>query len=113
MNHLFGVLADQFCYMSQQPEGIYGATLRDFHSMSGHMYSLILSALKFKRYRLRNYINITTHQPNGNCVLRILGCLSSETNSMDASLNRNERLRTIGHLHTHINPKVKSETNLY
>ena len=99
-------MADQFCYLNQNPTGIHGVTLEEYYSMSGHLYSIILSAMKFKRYRLRNYTNIITQRANGTCVLRILGCLSSETSSSDASMNRNERLRVIGHLHTDVNPKV-------
>ena len=73
----------------------------------GHLFSAILSNLKGRGYRIRTHINNTYHEAeNGRIHLRLLGCISYETNSLEAEYNRMDRRNKYAYLHSEINTLV-------
>ena len=105
MNHLSGVLTDQFCYFQRRTD-LYECSPKEYHRMCGTLFSAIISSLRPKQYRLRLHFNGGSKSSQNFCTMRFFGCLSYEESPDDAQLNRYERLNNYNVLHTEINPRV-------
>ena len=82
--------------------------LSEIECLFGRLFSAILSNLKRRGYRIRTHINNTYHEvENGRIHLRLLGCISYETNSLDAEYNRMDRRNKYAYLHSEINTLVR------
>ena len=107
--HLAHVLCDAFCLASYQVDATdqMQIGLSEINGLFGHLFSAILSNLKRRGYRIRTHVNNTHTEPdNGRIYLRLLGCLSYETNSLEAEYNRMDRRNKYAYLHSEINAMV-------
>ena len=87
--------------------------IAEIKRLLGRLFSAVLSSLTRRGYRLRHYINNTYTEPvGGRIFVRILGCLSYETNSTDADFNRLDRRNEYAFLHSEINPSVSYINNV-
>ena len=105
MEHLSGVLTDQYCHVMMESANPV-VSVKEFQHLLGHLYSVIISGVNFQRYRIRLYHNSVFKLSH--FVVRIFACLSCETEASEAFINREERLRNFGILHHEINPQVLS-----
>ena len=81
--------------------------LLEIQRLFGHLFSAVLSSLKSRGYRLRTHINNTYVEPdNGRIFIRLLGCLSYETNPLEAEYNRMDRRNKYAYLHSEVNTQV-------
>ena len=81
--------------------------LQPIRRMLGRLFSALLSSLQRTSYRLRIYSNDSRDLNNPSPFrLRLFGCLSFETEPLDAELNKTLRLRNFVVLHTSINRQV-------
>ena len=103
LDHLSGVLTDQYCFMMSRTT-VTGLSRKKFLKMLGNLYSIILSGVNFKRYRIRLYQNSSFKLDH--FVVRVFACLSCETEAADARINQQERLRSFGVLQRDIHPQV-------
>ena len=73
----------------------------------GRLFSAVLSNITRRGYRIRTFINNTRNVPDGGQMfVRLLGCLSYETNPSDADFNRLDRRNKYVFLHTEVNSLV-------
>ena len=103
LEHLSGVLTDQYCYVMSREESVI--SVRDFQYLLGRLYSIILSGVNYRRYRIRLYQN-SSFKLN-HFVVRIFACLSCETEAAEARLNHRIRLQSFGTLQHYVNPQVR------
>jgi len=107
--HLASVLCDVYCLASRSIEATdqMQIGLSEIETLLGQLFSAVLSNLKRRGYRIRTHINNTYEEPeNGQIYLRLLGCLSYETNPLEAEYNRMDRRNKYAYLHSEINTMV-------
>ena len=84
--------------------------LLEMQHLLGRLFSAILSSLKTRGYRIRIYINNTNTEPkNGPIFIRLLGCLSYETNPLEVKYNRIDRRNKFAYLHSEVNSQVLTD----
>ena len=98
-----GVLTDQYCHMMTKVTTV-GLNQKKFQQLLGYLYSIILSGVNYRRYRIRLYQS-SAFKVN-HFVVRVLACLSCETEATDAQINQQERLKCFGILQRDIHPQV-------
>ena len=107
--HLIGVICDAYCLSSRnlEPTNQMQIGISEIQSLLGRLFSAVLSNLTRRGYRFRTHINNTYEEPaNERIYLRLLGCLSYETSSLDAEYNRMDRRNKYAYLHSEINSLV-------
>ena len=109
--HLASVICDTYCLAARSVEATdqMQIGLSKIDHMIGHLFSAIISNLRRRGYRIRTHINNTySEAENGRIFIRLLGCLSYETSSLDAEYNRLDRRSKYAYLHSEVNSLVRS-----
>ena len=104
------MLCDAYCLAARSVQATdrMQIGLSEMEHLLGRLFSAILSNFKRRGYRIRTHINNTYDEPeNGRIYLRLLGCLSYETNHLEAEYNRMDRRSKYAFLHSEINTMVR------